>query len=47
MKKHEISCWGHPIQGTHKKMTETVEQEWPEFMRLKHHSYGLKNQQFG
>ena len=28
-------------------MTEMTEQELHEFMRLKHHSHGLKNQQFG
>jgi hypothetical protein len=39
--------WGHPFWGTHKKMTEMNEQELHEFMRLKHQSYGLKNQHFG
>jgi hypothetical protein len=38
---------GHPIWGTHKKMTEKAEQELHEFVRLKHHSHGLKNQHFG
>jgi hypothetical protein len=38
---------GHPIWGTHKKMTESDEQELREFMRLKHHSHGLKNQHLG
>jgi hypothetical protein len=47
----ENLCWslrlGHPLWGTHKKMTEMNEQELHEFMRLKHHSHGLKNQQLG
>jgi hypothetical protein len=38
---------GHPIWGTHKKMTGSAEQELREFMRLKHHSHELKNQQLG
>ena len=38
---------GHPFWGTHKKMTEIDEKELHEFMRLKHHSHGLKNQHFG
>jgi len=38
---------GHPFRGTHKKRTESDEQELREFMRLKHHSHGLKNQYFG
>jgi len=38
---------GHPLWGTHKKMTEMNEQELREFVRLKHHSHGLKNQHFG
>ena len=38
---------GHPFWGTHKKMNENDEQELREFMRLKHHSHELKNQQFG
>jgi len=38
---------GHPFWGTHKKMTENDEQELHEFMRLKHHSHGLKDQHFG
>jgi hypothetical protein len=43
-----LSPWaGAPIPGTHKKMTESVEQELREFMGLKHHSHGLKNQHFG
>jgi hypothetical protein len=37
----------HPFGGTHKKITESDEQEWRELMRLKHHSHGLKNQQLG
>jgi hypothetical protein len=28
-------------------MTDSELQEWREFMRLKHHSHGLKNQQLG
>ena len=32
------------VWGTHKKMTENDRQELREFMRLKHHSHGLKNQ---
>jgi hypothetical protein len=35
------------VWGTHKKMTENGEQELREFMRLKHHSHGLKNQHLG
>jgi len=38
---------GHPIWGTHKKMNGSAEQESHEFMRLKHHSHGLKNQHLG
>jgi hypothetical protein len=38
---------GHPIWGTHKKMTGSAEQELREFMRFKHHSHELKNQQLG
>jgi len=38
---------GAPLWGTHKKMTETDEQEWRELMQLKHHSHGLKNQHLG
>jgi hypothetical protein len=38
---------GHPIRGTHKKMNGNDEQELCEFVRLKHHSHGLKNQQLG
>jgi hypothetical protein len=34
---------GHPIWGTHKKMNGSDEQELPEFVRLKHHSRGLKS----
>jgi hypothetical protein len=37
---------GHPLRGTHKKMNERDEQELREFARLKHHSHGLKIQQF-
>jgi len=33
---------GHPIWGTHEKMTGMNEQELRESMRLKHHSQGLK-----
>jgi hypothetical protein len=36
---------GNPFRGTHKKMTEMNEQESREFLRLKHHSHELKNQQ--
>lgn len=32
------------VWGTHKKMTEIDEQELHEFMRLKRHSHGLRNQ---
>jgi hypothetical protein len=38
---------GHPVWGTRKKMTEMNEQELRDFVRLKHHSHGLKNQHFG
>ena len=44
---YEISRWlGHPLRGTHKKMNGSDQQESREFMRLKHHSHGLKNQHF-
>ena len=39
--------FGAPNWGSHKKMTETHEQELREFVRLKHHSNGFKNQQLG
>ena len=42
-----IGDLGHPLRGTHKKMNGSDEQEWREFMRLKHHSHGLKNQHLG
>jgi hypothetical protein len=35
---------GHPLWGTHKKMNGSDEQEWREFMRLKHHSHAFKKQ---
>ena len=38
---------GHPFWGTHKKTNEKAEQELREFVRLKHHSHGLKNQHVG
>jgi hypothetical protein len=38
---------GHPLRGTHKKMNEKDEQELGTFVRLKHHSHGLKNQHLG
>ncbi len=38
---------GHPLWGTHKKITEKDGQELREFMRLRHHSQGLKNQHLG
>jgi hypothetical protein len=38
------SVMGHPLWGTHKKMNESDEQQLREFVRLKHHSHGLKNQ---
>jgi hypothetical protein len=38
---------GHPIWGTHNKMNETFQQELVEFVRLKHHSHGFKNQHLG
>jgi hypothetical protein len=33
--------------GNHKKTTERIEQELCEFVRLKHHTHGLKNQHLG
>jgi hypothetical protein len=42
-----VSFLGHPLWGTDKKMTESGEQELREFMRLKNHSHGLKNQHLG
>jgi len=43
-----ISSWAKTsTPGTHKKMNEKDEQELREFVRLKHHSHGLKTQQLG
>jgi hypothetical protein len=42
-----LGASGAPTPGTHKKMNESDEQELREFVRLKHHSHGLKNQHLG
>jgi hypothetical protein len=46
IKNLKLSCrLGHPIWGSHKKMTVVAEQELREFVRLKHHSREFRNQQ--
>jgi hypothetical protein len=46
-KRPSCSPLGHPYWGTHKKMNGRDQQELREFIRLKHHSHGLKNQHLG